>query len=66
MIAWVYAHVSEDLPTIIVTGDTAPDLIRKTKPLAKQLLHKPVNSYNLQRALFSVLEGTKAAVSEDQ
>lgn len=55
MIAWVHEHVAENLPTIIITGDTAPELIRKTKPLAQVLLHKPVSGYSLQQALLTVL-----------
>jgi signal transduction histidine kinase/CheY-like chemotaxis protein len=49
--AQISEAVGEDLPTIIVTGDTAPDRLREAQESGYLLLHKPVQPARLRTTL---------------
>jgi len=50
--------LDENLPAIIITGDTAADRLREAQASDALLLHKPVASSELQRTMASLLEKT--------
>lgn len=58
----VRSLVQEQVPAIIVTGDTAPDRLREAKESGHHLLHKPVPAVKL-RSLASYLIRGRAADS---
>jgi len=47
--------ISPALPAIIITGDTAPDLLREASGIDAALLHKPVATSQLNAAMVSFL-----------
>ncbi len=47
-------EVNEEVPAIVVTGDTSPDRLREARERGHGLLHKPVGS----AALFEVIRNT--------
>ncbi|MDA8361485.1 MAG: PAS domain-containing protein [Gammaproteobacteria bacterium] len=47
--------LGEDLPALLVTGDTAPERLAEAHACGVPLLHKPVPPDELQRALVSAL-----------
>ena len=54
-VAMVRGHLGRDLPTIIVTGDTAPDRLREASESGHILLHKPVDPEALRQAITASL-----------
>ncbi|MDX1695334.1 MAG: hybrid sensor histidine kinase/response regulator [Ketobacteraceae bacterium] len=54
------AFFGKTLPAIIITGDTAPDRLREAQASAALLLHKPVSTRELKRAMEGMLTGTPA------
>jgi PAS domain S-box-containing protein len=53
----VRARVGRPIPTLIVTGDTAPERISEVQASGFGMLHKPVNSEELLSALAQLLRG---------
>ena len=49
------AEFNEDIPGVLITGDTAPDRIRETEASGLLVLHKPLDEDKLRDALFRVL-----------
>ena len=54
--------LGNQLPALMVTGDTAPERLRETLGSGVPLLHKPLAPGQLQKALTAVLEGKKVHV----
>ena len=61
----VIAHLNRtagtNIPALLLTGDTAPDVLKKIKQSGIPLLHKPVASRTLIHQLSGILETTKVA-----
>lgn len=55
-IAEVRCLLGPQTPALMITGDTAPDRLREALASGIPLLHKPVNSELLYRAMVDVLE----------
>jgi CheY-like chemotaxis protein len=53
-----------DIPGMVVTGDTTPDRIRDLQASGIALLHKPVGSAELRRAIATMVEAS-ALVAAD-
>lgn len=52
----IHAHCNDDkIPTVIITGDTAPEKIREVKNSGFLMLHKPISGGKLLAILNSVL-----------
>lgn len=47
--------VNDDLPAIIITGDTAPDRIKEAKASGFEILHKPISGGRLRATLNAIL-----------
>ncbi|SFC45813.1 Signal transduction histidine kinase [Polaromonas sp. OV174] len=54
-IAALRALLGNDLPALLITGDTAPDRLREAKASGIALLHKPITPSHLYRALVTIL-----------
>ncbi len=54
-IAALRAVFGQDLPALLITGDTAPDRLREALSGNIPLLHKPVSADQLYNGLVSVL-----------
>jgi len=50
------ALLGEELPALLITGDTAPERLREAKASGIPLLHKPVSPGQLYRRLVEVME----------
>jgi signal transduction histidine kinase/CheY-like chemotaxis protein len=55
VIARVRARFGEDLPILLITGDTAPEQIREAHATGLLLLHKPVQGGKLRAAIGNLL-----------
>ncbi len=55
MIAQLQAAFNEDIPAVIVTGDTAPERLREAVASGWPLLHKPVTQAQLREAVATAL-----------
>lgn len=53
-------HLREDLPAIIITGDTAADRLREAQQSDAYLLHKPVATTELQKTMNSLLNSVRS------
>jgi CheY-like chemotaxis protein len=51
VISRLHEELNNDVPAIIMTGDTAPDSIRATQASGHVLLHKPVKPLELQTTI---------------
>jgi CheY-like chemotaxis protein len=60
----VRARLGRAVPAIIVTGDTAADRLRTAVGSGMTLLHKPVGSVLLQRALAQALTSAAEPASD--
>jgi signal transduction histidine kinase/CheY-like chemotaxis protein len=49
------AEYNEDIPAILITGDTAPDRLREAQESGFAILHKPVHNHELRIALNGLL-----------
>jgi two-component system, sensor histidine kinase len=47
----------EDIPAILITGDTAPDRIAEIKSSGIPILHKPLQAQTLRQALLEITNG---------
>jgi len=54
-IAELHAALGHSAPTVLITGDTAPDRLREAAEHGVTLLHKPVSAPLLYRALAEAL-----------
>ena len=54
------AQYNEDIPGLLITGDTSPDRIRQSAESGFQLLHKPIAPGRLQKAINEILAMTSA------
>lgn len=50
-------ELNEDVPAIILTGDTAVDKLTQTKESGMEILHKPINSNSLRSKVEEILQG---------
>ncbi len=51
----VKAYLKHDLPSIILTGDTSPPVLKRISASGHRLLNKPVNGEHLQQAINAIL-----------
>ena len=49
------SQYNEDIPALLITGDTAPERIRQSAESGFQLLHKPIAPGRLQKAINELL-----------
>ena len=49
----IHQFCGQEIPSLIVTGDTAPELLRETQSSGYAFMHKPVNSAKLRAFLRS-------------
>lgn len=49
------AHMGEDVPALLVSGDTAPERLREAQSSGLPLLHKPVSADKLTETMLAVL-----------
>jgi CheY-like chemotaxis protein len=54
----------QPIPTLIVTGDTAPERIEEVHASGFEMMHKPVTPDELARSLARLLRGGGNGVSE--
>lgn len=59
-IAALRARLGEDLPALLITGDTAPERLREAQASGMPLLHKPVTPSQLYRKLVDVLDDAES------
>lgn len=59
-IAALRAEFGDDLPALLITGDTAPERLREARASGVPLLHKPVSPSLLYRRLESMCPDIKA------
>jgi two-component system, sensor histidine kinase len=50
----IRAHFNEELPALLVTGDTAPDRLREATASGCLLMHKPVSNAKLRAAIMNL------------
>lgn len=55
------AEYNEDIPGILITGDTAPDRLREAEESGFVLLHKPVSNGRLRAAINSAMNARPVA-----
>ncbi|WP_448189198.1 ATP-binding response regulator [Azospirillum sp. sgz301742] len=51
VIAGVWRHIGREIPAILLTGDTAPSVLREAHARGLRLLHKPIVPPDLKRAV---------------
>lgn len=51
---------NDDIPAMLITGDTAPDRLREAQDSGYLLLHKPVSNSRLRAAITHLVQQTKA------
>lgn len=56
-IAALRAEFGDELPALLITGDTAPERLREARASGVPLLHKPVSAEQLHDGLARVLSG---------
>ncbi|WP_426130025.1 response regulator [Pararhizobium sp. PWRC1-1] len=49
------SYLKHDLPSIILTGDTSPPVLKRISDSGHRLLNKPVNGERLQQAINAIL-----------
>ncbi len=54
----IFEELNEDIPAVIITGDTSPDRLREAKASGFRLLHKPVTPAVLRATLQQELRMT--------
>lgn len=59
----INAHVGQDVPAIVVTGDIAPERLREAKESGYRLLHKPVSAASLRSLASYLIEKASDRVS---
>ena len=59
-IAALRTKLGEDLPALLITGDTAPERLREAQASGIPLLHKPVTPSQLYRKLVDVLDDAES------
>lgn len=52
----IHAHCGHAMPSIVLTGDTAPERIQEAHASGFSIIHKPVSAMDLRRAIESALE----------
>ncbi|TBU95984.1 hybrid sensor histidine kinase/response regulator [Stutzerimonas kirkiae] len=55
VIGMLRAHYGNDIPALLVTGDTAPERLREAEASGIPLLHKPLAAEQLRQALLELL-----------
>jgi signal transduction histidine kinase/CheY-like chemotaxis protein len=58
------AEYNEDIPALLVTGDTAPERIREAEASGYPLLHKPLAHARLRAAVHNLISGLATARAE--
>jgi signal transduction histidine kinase/CheY-like chemotaxis protein len=66
VIASVRAAFGEDLPALLISGDTAPERLREAHDTGLLLLHKPVAGGKLRAAIGNLLRGRAHAKAAAQ
>jgi signal transduction histidine kinase/CheY-like chemotaxis protein len=59
-VAYVRTQYNDDLPAILITGDTAPERLQQAAQSGLVLLHKPVSPAALRSAMANVAQGAQA------
>ena len=54
---------NEDIPAMLITGDTAPDRIGEAQASGYLLLHKPLSNSRLRAAVGQLMRSHEAAAS---
>lgn len=63
-IAALRALLGDNLPVLLITGDTAPDRLREAQAGGIPILHKPVSPSQLYRGLVTVLDQAETMEAE--
>lgn len=58
----VQAHLGTRVPAIVITGDTAPERLLEVQAGGYRLLHKPVPTHELYRAVADIMQATDNVV----
>jgi len=58
-------YLGNNLPALLITGDTAPERLREAQASGIPLLHKPLSPSQLYHSLLEVLEGSTKQSSKD-
>ncbi|MBN1378827.1 MAG: response regulator [Gammaproteobacteria bacterium] len=61
VISKLHEEMNQQIPAIIMTGDTAPDSIRQTQASGHALLHKPVKPMELQKTIQDLIGASRSA-----
>jgi len=57
-IARLQSEYNDDIPAILITGDTAPDRLKEAQASGLLLLHKPVANSKLRAAIGNLMRAT--------
>jgi signal transduction histidine kinase/CheY-like chemotaxis protein len=60
------SEFNEDIPALLITGETGPERMREIAASGLQVLHKPLQEARLREALLQALEAPGAARSSHQ
>ena len=63
-ISRLQSEYNEDIPAILITGDTAPDRLKEAQASGLLLLHKPVANSVLRAAVGNLMHASRRLVSE--
>jgi two-component system, sensor histidine kinase len=64
VIQWLQSEYNEDIPAMLITGDSAPDRLKEAQESGFVLLHKPVANSRLRAAIGHVLLSRAPAGAE--
>lgn len=56
MIERLRSECNDDIPGMLITGDTAPDRLKEAQASGYLLLHKPVPNSKLRAAITNLIE----------
>ena len=61
----IQTECNEDIPAMLITGDTGPDRLMEAQASGLLLLHKPVPNGKLRAAIISLMEASKLLNAAD-
>jgi signal transduction histidine kinase/CheY-like chemotaxis protein len=56
----LHSEFNHDIPTVLITGDTAPDRLKEAQASGLPLLHKPIHNSVLQMTIVDLLRDAEA------
>jgi CheY-like chemotaxis protein len=56
----LHSEFNHDIPTVLITGDTAPDRLKEAQASGLPLLHKPIHNSVLQKTIVNLLRNAEA------